>query len=336
MIGKIILAAFICLSPNLLSSSEASKRSPQEHARIPEISTPKIESMIDVGGRKLHCCVYGSGSPTVVLSSGLEAPQVYWNPVIPDLAAKTTVLTYDRAGIGKSEIGDLPAHGEQSARDLHILLDKLGLPKPYILVGHSWGGLIVRLFASMYPDDMGGLILEDTQHEDNLIELRKILKGKDLEAFDQMLGDRFNPPENPKTEADYRNMTREQLRKSKPLPRIPYVILTAAGRAKAMGDMFSDEAIEEMAKSDAALNQKLAALIPGGRLTIVEGTGHNIHVDKPEVLIAPVVEMIEMVREKPDYYAAHRLHKEMGCICTENPKMGIYFFRRWSSNHFRM
>jgi pimeloyl-ACP methyl ester carboxylesterase len=293
-----ILMNLICFNSNLLSSSQASKGFPQEQIRIPEISTPKIENMIDVGGRKLHCCVYGNGSPTVVLVSGFEAPQAYWNSVIPDLAARTTVVTYDRAGIGKSEIGDLPTHGEQSAKDLQVLLDKLGIPRPYILVGHSYGGSVVRLFASMYPDEMGGLILEDTQHEDVLDELRKILKGKDLEAFEQLVVARFSAPENPKTEADYRNITREQVRKSKPLPRIPFVILTSPDRAKAMQPIFSDEAIEKIAKLDFALNKKLAALIPGGRQIIVEGAGHDIHVEKPEALIEPVVEMIKEVREK--------------------------------------
>jgi hypothetical protein len=71
-------------------------------------------------------------------------------------------------------------------------------------------------------------------------------------------------------------------------------------RAKAMGPMFSDEAIEEIAKLDLALQIKLAALIPGGRLMIVEGAGHDIHVGKPEALIGPVVEMIKEVRETDD------------------------------------
>src|SRR4030042_900043 len=97
----------------------------------------------------------------------------------------------------------------------------------------------------------------------------KNFEGKELEAFDQLMADRFSTPENPKTEADYRNMTREQLRKSKPLPRIPFVVLSSAGRAKAMQPLFSDAAIEKMEKSDGDLNNKLAALIPGGRLIVV-------------------------------------------------------------------
>jgi hypothetical protein len=152
----------------------------------------------------------------------------------------------------------------------------------------------------MYPDDMGGLILEETQHEDVLSEMRNILKGKDLETFEQVLVAGFDAPENPKTESDYRNVTREQVKKSKPLPRIPFVVLTCAGRAKAMQAMFSDGAIEELEKLDVALMNKLAASIPGGRQIMVEGTGHNVHVDKPEVLIAPVVEMIKELREKKE------------------------------------
>lgn len=213
-----IATSLTCFGPNLRCSSQASTGSPEEQRGILEISTPRTESMIDVGGRRLHCFAYGNGSPTVVLVSGFESPQVYWNSVIPDLATRTTVVTFDRAGIGKSEIGDLPTHGEQSAKDLRVLLDKLSVPTPYILVGHSYGGSVVRLFASMYPDDLGGLILEETQHEDILSEMRNILKGKDLETFEQVLVARFDAPENPKTEGDYRNATREQLKKSKLCP----------------------------------------------------------------------------------------------------------------------
>jgi len=294
----LFLSVLVCLDFAPLPGSGPGKGSPQAQPEIPEISTPKMESMIDVGGRKLDCFVYGSGSPTVVLVSAFEAPQKYWNPVIPELAAKATVVTYDRAGIGKSEIGGLPAHGEQSARDLHVLLAKLAVPRPYLLVGHSYGGFVARLFASMYPDDMAGLILEETQHEDNLVEMRKVLRGKDLETFEQVIVPGFATPENPRSEGDYRNVTREQLKKSKPLLRIPFVILTCRGRADAMKPMFSDGAIKELAKLDADLMGRLAASVPGGKQVMVEGTGHHVHVDKPQALIVPVVEMIGRVREK--------------------------------------
>jgi len=148
----------------------------------------------------------------------------------------------------------------------------------------------------MYPDEMAGLILEDAQHEDVLDEQRKILKGKDLETLTQMVA-RFSTPENPKTEADYRNVTTEQVRKSKALPQIPFVVITAGDRSKAMPPMFSDEAKEQIAKLGLEMQKKLVALIPGGKHIVVEGVGHNIHVEKPEALIAPVVEMINEVQK---------------------------------------
>jgi len=271
---------------------------PQGRDKTSPISTPKAGRLIDVGGRRLDACVYGSGSPTVVLVSGLGITQDNWDSVVPALACRTTVVTYDRPGVARSELGGLPADGLRSAEDLHLLLEKLGVPKPYILVGHSYGGMVARLYASRFPRDIAGLVLEETQHEDNLIKMRKVLEGKDLEAFDQVLGNRLRTPEKPVTEADYTNLTRDELRKSRPLPHVPLVVMAVAGRAKAMQDLFSEPAIAKLDALDIALNMLLADLIPGGRLIMVEGTGHLIHVDKPTLLIAPVVEMIEKTRGK--------------------------------------
>ena len=269
----------------------------QERFRIPEISTPKTEKMVDVGGRKLHGCFYGEGSPAVILVSGHGATQTYWNPVIPDLAAQTTVVTFDRAGNGKSEINDLPTHGLQSAKDLHSILEKMDVPKPYILIGHSYGGDVVRLFASLYPDDMGGMILEDAQHEAVLDEQRKILKGRDLEILEEMAA-RFSPPENPETEGDYRNITIEQLKNNQRLPEIPFVVLTAGNRSQAMPPVFSEEAKAKIAKLGVELQKKVVTLIPGGKHIIVDGVGHNIHLEKPDALIGPVIDMISNARNK--------------------------------------
>ena len=297
----VALALFFVLINAMADSNDSTNlernSSFQESFQIPEISTPKIEKMIDVGGRSLHCNVYGKGSPTVVLVSGFMAPQAYWNPVVPALAAQTTVLTYDRAGIGKSEIGELPTHGKQAATDLHTLLNKLNLPKPYIVIGHSYGGDVVRLFASMYADDIGGLILEDSQHEDILEEQRNILKGKDREKLEEMVS-RFQPPDNPRTEGDYRYITQEQVKNNKPLPQVPFVVLTAGDRSKGMPPVFTDEANKNIAELGIELQKKVVALIPGGKHIIVEGVGHNMHLEKPEALIEPVLEMINQVRNK--------------------------------------
>ena len=294
--GTLIFTMALSLTTFTESTAQVKTNSPQQQVQIPEISTPKTEEMIDVGGRKLHCCVYGKNGPTVVLVSGFGAPQSYWNTVVPDLAALTTVVTFDRAGIGKSEIGEIPTHGLQSAKDILTLLVKLNVPAPYILVGHSYGGDVVRLFASMYPDHMGGLVLEDTQHEDVLEEQRKILKGKDLEALEQMAA-RFATPENPKTETDYLNTTKEQVRSSKPLPRMPFVVLSAGDRLNAMPPMFSEDGKKELAALGLKLQQRLVSLVPDCEHIVVEGVGHNIHVEKPGAVIEPVIKMVNKLRK---------------------------------------
>jgi pimeloyl-ACP methyl ester carboxylesterase len=150
----------------------------------------------------------------------------------------------------------------------------------------------------MYPDDMAGLILEETQHEDNFSEMKKILKGKDLEMFEQVLVPGFAAPENPKSERDYRDATREQLKTSQALPRMPFVVLTVRDRAYAMRPIFSEGALAELARLDEELMNRLAASLPGGKHVMIEGTGHYVHVDKPALLIAPVLEMIQALREK--------------------------------------
>ena len=277
-------------------SAQERRTEPGQYYRVPEVTIERVEKHVDVGGRKLHCRIYGEGRPTVVLVSGFGAVQDNWNPIVTDIAALTTVMTYDRAGYGESEIGDLPVHGKQTAIDLHVLLEKLDVPAPYLLVGHSYGGRIVRLFTSMYPDDMAGLILEDTSHEDVLEEQRKILSGRDLEILEGMTFGR--KVKNPKTETDYTFITMEQLRNSGPLPQIPFTVLTAGDRTRAVPPMFSEEARKKMIALGMKLQKKLVDLIPGGKHIIVEGVGHGMHLEKPEKVIGPIIEMVKEIRSR--------------------------------------
>jgi len=265
-----------------------------EYQRVSVKDKTSMEQLVDVEGRKLSCTVYGQGAPTVVLISGFSAEQSYWNPVIPGLIDKATIITYDRPGIGKSEKGHLPFHAEQSAKDLFGLLKKTGVPKPYIIVGHSIGTGIARLFTSRYPEDVGGLILEDGSHESLLDEQLKILKGKDLQVLQEMVS-KTSRPAIPQNEADYREETNEQLRNSAPLPRIPYVVLTSGDRSNALPPVFSEQARKDLMMLGMDLQRRLVGLVPGGKHIIAEGVGHNIHVEKPGILVDPIVEMINKI-----------------------------------------
>jgi pimeloyl-ACP methyl ester carboxylesterase len=121
--------------------------------------------MIDVGGHRLYIECTGSGGPAVILQAGLGASSSSWAGIAPAVAATTTVCAYDRAGHGRSDEAG-PQDGIALAADLHTLLERAGVPGPYVLVGHSSGGPYVRVFAAQYPDEVAGMVLLDSQPND--------------------------------------------------------------------------------------------------------------------------------------------------------------------------
>lgn len=123
---------------------------------------PMSGQMIDVGGHRLHLQCTGSGSPTVVLQPGGGDMSSAMGWIAPAVAAHTRVCVYDSAGRGWSEASDVTQDGAQMMTDLHTLLHSGGVPGPYVLAGHSFGGLYVRIFAAQYPDEVAGMVLIDS------------------------------------------------------------------------------------------------------------------------------------------------------------------------------
>lgn len=134
---------------------------------------PAPGQLIDIGGRRLHLNVQGNAGdkPTVILEAGMASISSNWAWVQRELAQHTRVVAYDRAGLGWSDPGVKPLDAAKSARDLHAALDKAGITGPYVLAGHSFGGLVVRLFADLYPDEVVGLVLVDSSHPDQWINI---------------------------------------------------------------------------------------------------------------------------------------------------------------------
>lgn len=110
----------------------------------------------------------GSGSPTVILDSGLGVPAIGWNFVQPQVAKFTRVCSYDRAGYGWSTPGPMPRTSAEIVKELHALLAAAGEKPPYILVGHSFGGFNVRVYNGAYPGEVAGMVLVDASHEDQI------------------------------------------------------------------------------------------------------------------------------------------------------------------------
>lgn len=118
--------------------------------------------MIDIGGRSLHLQCSGTGSPVVVLMNGLGEHSTSWSWIGSDVSRTTTVCAYDRAGQAWSDDSSAAPDGVAIARDLHSLLEAAGLPSPYVMVGHSTGGLYSQVFADRYPSEVAGMVLLDS------------------------------------------------------------------------------------------------------------------------------------------------------------------------------
>lgn len=123
---------------------------------------PAPGQLVDVGGHRLHLQCTGTGSPTVVLEPGLGATSSDLGWIAPAVARDTRVCVYDRAGRGWSDPAAGPQDAAHIAADLHALLDQAQVPGPYVLAGHSFGGLYVLSFAAQFPDQVAGLVLLDS------------------------------------------------------------------------------------------------------------------------------------------------------------------------------
>jgi pimeloyl-ACP methyl ester carboxylesterase len=127
---------------------------------------PQQGRRVEVGTFSLNLDCSGDGSPTVILDGGVGEPAREWALVQPGIAAFTRVCSYDRAGYGWSDPGPRPRTSARIAGELHTLLGRAGIAPPYVLVGHSLGGLNVRFYASQYPDEVAGMVLVDASHPD--------------------------------------------------------------------------------------------------------------------------------------------------------------------------
>ncbi len=151
-----ILAAALIL---ILAGLGANQRIALERSRAQH---PPPGRLVDAGGLLLHLHCLGSGSPTVLIDAGNGSFSLEWTPILEEVSGFTRACAFDRAGYGWSEPGPAPRDGRQASAELQALLQAAGEPGPYVLVGHSLGGIHARIFAGEYPEAVAGLVLVDT------------------------------------------------------------------------------------------------------------------------------------------------------------------------------
>jgi len=235
---------------------------------------------LDIGGIELYYELLGEHheGPTVVFESGYGVTLENWNSIKDEVSKFSRMFIYDRAGIGKSEMDDRPRHSRQSVDNLRILLKKAGVKPPYVLVGHSIGGLNVRLFASKYPEEVAGVVLLDSSHEDQNKILPPLFTKEVQEAY-------FNQFTIEGTLNEIEESF-EQVRTSKSFGNIPLIVVT--------GGLQPIHTKESMAAWK-RLQEELANLSTNKQHIVVEDAGHAIHFDKPEVVIDIIRDILSIV-----------------------------------------
>jgi pimeloyl-ACP methyl ester carboxylesterase len=260
----------------------------------PVAGQDRMEGFFEVGeGRQIYLSCTGTGSPTVILESGLGDPAALWYGIETAVSGFTRVCSYDRPGTigGASDPAEGPRTGDDVVVDLHALMQAAGVPGPYVVVGHSIGGTFARLYAHTYPDDVGGLVLVDSSHEDQQERLMELLSPELQEQFEQMMA---SNPEGIDLEATFEEV--RAAREAGPLPAVPLFVVTA-GLPADPSTLPPGWPAEEYAAVWQELQADLATLVPGGRQVIAEQSSHYVHQTEPELVVDAIEQVVMAVRD---------------------------------------
>ena len=244
------------------------------------------EHLIDVGGYRLFLRCEGEGAPAVVLDAGLGdcTSNGAWQSVESRVAAFTRVCSYDRAGLGRSDPGPAPRTGGRIVEELRALLNAAGIAPPYVLVGHSFGGATMRLFAAHHPGEVAGLVLVDAMNEEGRARILALVPANEREAV--LRGN---------VEGVDMETIIAELCAAGPLPAIPVVVLSRGQTALAPPG-WPPERVERWEGIWRELQADLVQRIPGSRQIIAKDSRHYIQRFQPELVTAVIRELVEGAR----------------------------------------
>lgn len=263
---------------------------------------------VDIGnGRKLYMECHGAGAATVILESGLRTRGDNWSradllshggePVMPEVAKFARVCTYDRPGttlgpgeVSRSDSAPMPRTAVNVVRDLHMLLHAANVPGPYVLAGHSFGGLFVRLYSAMYPEDVNGLVLVDALAE----QIKPLFSAADWTTFLALNSgplrgfEDYAALETIDFDMSFQQLTRELTDPNNPPPKkVPTVILVRGLPVKLPpGAPPKFAAVLEAAwrKSE----DQMALAVPHLQLVIARNSAHYIQWDEPALVVQAI------------------------------------------------
>ncbi|MBL1222872.1 alpha/beta hydrolase [Chryseobacterium sp. L7] len=302
-----------------------------------KISRAKAEQMkadgqfAEVDQHRMHYLKEGTGGPTVVFETAFDpAGHLQWYHIQKNLPKTYTTFSYDRSGILWSERGKNPKSGDKIAEELHALLEKSNAPKPYILVGHSFGGMLTRFFVKKYPQDVAGVILVDSQYpaDDQYLspELYKMvnqgLPGGFLKfantfgAARLMFKNMF--PAEPQykyqntimpallyksadatlEEQDHMKSMKKEAAAINSFGSVPLYVLTAGDKTRYDNFIKDEKTKTEMLGAWAKMQKDLLNLSTDSKQIVLPTSGHYINQDQPKIIEDAVNQMVEKVSGK--------------------------------------
>jgi pimeloyl-ACP methyl ester carboxylesterase len=286
---------------------------------------PPPGKMVDIGGRRLHLLCKGThAGPTVVIEQGAGSPSILWWPIQDEVAGFSRVCTYDRAGYLWSDPA-APSRGlEARADDLHTLLANGNVPGPYIMVGHSFGGPILRLYARKYPTEVAGMVLVDTPEEQVILRpsyddyvkklgyfattlelaariglvrlaatfLRAVPDGLDAKAYRMLKAKAVLPGFFRAMGDDPGSLSRDPattraLGGAGSLGNMPLVVITHCLPFPGPAAVLEDGWLDGQ--------RRLAGLSTRGELVLAEHSNHMVQSDQPEIVIAAIKRLTALV-----------------------------------------
>jgi pimeloyl-ACP methyl ester carboxylesterase len=274
---------------------------------LPAQASAQADVLVTVAGRRMNIrCVGDQGpGPAVLLEAGGGAASSAWARVQEALPSNVRSCAYDRAGLGKSEPGPGPRTMSQEVHELHALLGEARVRGPYVLVGHSIGGLLVRLFTDRYPDDVAAVVLVEPTHESAVLGVPRF---GGMVRLREKAGDRPVPEpklEGPpatewRVEDDYLAEELQQFylaRRARPQPlgMRPLIVLAGAKRpnpplgiAAEQWKALRDERDEQV--------RDLAALSGNSRYVRDDTSGHNLPNENPTLVVRAIIDVVAAVR----------------------------------------
>jgi pimeloyl-ACP methyl ester carboxylesterase len=288
MVYLMLPMALLILFAGLAACADVEQATDQPLATL-EGTPSSISGLIDVGAYRLYYRCMGAGAPAVILEAGWGDVGETWHLVQPEVAKYTQVCAYDRVGLGRSDPGPEPPTYLHAVNDLHALLENASIGPPYILVGHSLGGMYMLLYTDRYADEVVGLVLVDSSHPESFGRSAAVL-----------------PPETPNESESLRfyrewftgyrrdPTLRSELLEPGSLGDLPLVVLTAMNKQRpedlpaGLNEQFNQIWLE--------LQQELALLSTNSVHVVSEVSEHFIQHDEPELVIEAILNLLLEVR----------------------------------------